>query len=47
MKLLKTDLRNRIDDNFLNDALICSVEKEALINVNIKYVMVCYRKMGK
>ncbi|KAL4557442.1 hypothetical protein LXL04_035619 [Taraxacum kok-saghyz] len=39
MKLLKNDLRNRIGDDFLNDALICSVEKEALINVKIENVM--------
>ncbi|XP_024969585.1 uncharacterized protein LOC112508952 [Cynara cardunculus var. scolymus] len=33
MKLVKTDLRNRIGDDFLNYALICAIEKEALNNV--------------
>ncbi|XP_023749728.2 uncharacterized protein LOC111898012 [Lactuca sativa] len=37
MKFLKTDLRNRIGDDFKNDDLICSVEKEALENVKTKY----------
>ena len=47
MKLSKNDLRNRIGDDFLNDALICSVEKEALVNVKIENVIECYGKMGK
>ena len=46
MKLLKTDLRNRIGDDFMNDALICSVEKQALIDVKIEDVMARFRKMG-
>ncbi|XP_023741429.1 uncharacterized protein LOC111889507 [Lactuca sativa] len=36
IKLLKTDLCNKIGDNFLNDVLICSVEKEALMDVKIE-----------
>ena len=46
MKLLKTDLRNRIGDDFMNDALICSVEKQALIDVKIEDVMARFRKIG-
>ncbi|KAL4573048.1 hypothetical protein LXL04_019841 [Taraxacum kok-saghyz] len=47
MKLLKTDLRNRIGDDFMNDGLICSVEKQALIDVKIEDVMIRFRKMGQ
>ena len=47
MKLLKTDLRNRIGDDFMTDALICSVEKEALLDVKIERVMERFRKMGQ
>ncbi|XP_052626920.1 uncharacterized protein LOC128133493 [Lactuca sativa] len=33
LKLLKTDLRNKIGDEFLNDALLCNVETKALTKV--------------
>ncbi|GJY36754.1 DETOXIFICATION 40-like protein [Tanacetum coccineum] len=33
MKLIKSDLRNRMGNRFLNHALICSIEKEVFINV--------------
>ncbi|XP_023767342.2 uncharacterized protein LOC111915937 [Lactuca sativa] len=45
MKFLKTDLRNRIGDDFMNGALICSVEKEALENVKTENVITRFRKM--
>ena len=45
MKFLKTDLRNRIGDNFMNGALVCSVEKEALENVKTENVITRFRKM--
>ncbi|XP_023753981.2 uncharacterized protein LOC111902371 [Lactuca sativa] len=45
MKFLKTDLRNRIGDDFMNDALICSVEKEVLENVKTENVINRFRKM--
>ncbi|KAL7616349.1 hypothetical protein Lser_V15G04463 [Lactuca serriola] len=45
MKLLKTNLRNKMSDDFLNDALICSVEKEALMNVKIERVIERFRKI--
>ncbi|XP_052624818.1 uncharacterized protein LOC111915409 [Lactuca sativa] len=38
IKFLKTDLRNRTGDDFMNGALICSVEKEALENIKTKNV---------
>ncbi|KAI3496070.1 hypothetical protein L1887_38420 [Cichorium endivia] len=45
MKRVKTDLRNRMSDDFLNDALICSVEMEALMNVKTENVISRFRKM--
>ncbi|XP_039053351.1 zinc finger MYM-type protein 1-like [Hibiscus syriacus] len=36
MKLLKTDLRNKMSDDFMNHALICAIEKEALLDVKIE-----------
>ncbi|XP_023763700.1 uncharacterized protein LOC111912210 [Lactuca sativa] len=46
MKLLKTDLRNKIDDEFLNDALLCIVETEALAKVENEKVMERFQKMS-
>ncbi|GJY49216.1 zinc finger MYM-type protein 1-like protein [Tanacetum coccineum] len=34
MKIIKSDLRNRIGQGFLNSCVICGVEREALANVN-------------
>ncbi|KAI3750696.1 hypothetical protein L2E82_21445 [Cichorium intybus] len=45
MKLVKTDLRNKMGDDYMNDALICNVEKEALMKVNIEDVMDRFQKM--
>lgn len=45
MKLLKTDLRNKMGDDYMNDALICNVEKEALMEVKIEDVIDRYQKM--
>ncbi|XP_052627759.1 uncharacterized protein LOC111897621 [Lactuca sativa] len=46
MKLLKTDLRNKIGDDFLNDALLCNVETEALAKVENEKVMERFQKMS-
>ncbi|XP_052627808.1 uncharacterized protein LOC111880587 [Lactuca sativa] len=46
MKLLKTDLRNKIGDEFLNDALLCYVETEALVKVDNEKVMERFQKMS-
>ncbi|XP_052627599.1 uncharacterized protein LOC111898342 [Lactuca sativa] len=46
MKLLKTDLRNKIGDEFLNDALLCNVETEALAEVENEKVMERFQKMS-
>ncbi|XP_052621486.1 uncharacterized protein LOC111882654 [Lactuca sativa] len=45
LKLLKTDLRNKIGDEFLNDALLCNVETEALTKVEDEKVMERFEKM--
>ncbi|KAL4577916.1 hypothetical protein LXL04_014031 [Taraxacum kok-saghyz] len=39
MKLVKSDLRNRIGDDFLNAALICAIEKKELSKVTNEAVM--------
>lgn len=46
MKLVKIDLRNKIGDEFLNDALVCiNVEKEALVKVKFEDVIERFTKM--
>jgi len=39
MKLIKTDLRNRMGEEYLNNALICAVEKETFNKVKEEDVM--------
>ncbi|KAI3687333.1 hypothetical protein L1987_81028 [Smallanthus sonchifolius] len=39
MKLIKTDLRNRMGDEFLNNALVCSIEREIFDKVTDDDVM--------
>ncbi|KAI3763962.1 hypothetical protein L2E82_13960 [Cichorium intybus] len=46
MKLIKTDLRNKMGDDFMNDALVCNVEKEALLKVKLEDVMERFQKMS-
>ena len=43
MKLLKTDLRNTMGDDYLHDALICNVEKEARMKLDLERVMVHFQ----
>ncbi|XP_024974839.1 uncharacterized protein LOC112512945 [Cynara cardunculus var. scolymus] len=45
MKLVKTDLCNRIGDDLLNYALICAIENEALSNVKNEDVIDRFEKM--
>jgi len=40
LKLVKTDLRNRMGDGFLNGALVCTVEKEIFDKVTDEDVMI-------
>ena len=46
MKLVKSDLRNRIGDEFLSACLTCTIEKEALANVKNENVIVRFSKMA-
>ncbi|XP_023754301.1 uncharacterized protein LOC111902719 [Lactuca sativa] len=46
MKLLKTDLHSKIGDKFLNKALLCYVETEALVKVDNEKVMEQFQKMS-
>ena len=45
MKLIKSDLRNRMGNRFLNHALLCSIEKEIFINVKNEDVMKRFQSM--
>ncbi|XP_024962821.1 uncharacterized protein LOC112503001 [Cynara cardunculus var. scolymus] len=45
MKFVKTDLYNRIGDNFFNFALICAIEKEARSNVKNEDVIDRFQNM--
>ena len=45
MKIVKSDLRNRIGEDFLNSCVICAVEKEALSNVKDEDVMNRFQNM--
>ena len=45
MKIVKSDLRNRIGDTFLNACVICAVEREALAKVTNEDVINRFQKM--
>ena len=45
MKIVKTILRNRIGDGFMNDCIICFVEPEFLSAIPIEDVIVRFHKM--
>ena len=45
MKIIKSDLRNRISQGFLNSCVICGVEREALANISDEDVMNRFQKM--
>ncbi|XP_024989312.1 uncharacterized protein LOC112523872 [Cynara cardunculus var. scolymus] len=45
MKIVKSDLRNKIGDEFLNAARICIIEKEALLTVSNDDVITQFQKM--
>nr|XP_043629731.1 zinc finger MYM-type protein 1-like [Erigeron canadensis] len=47
MKLVKSDLRNRIGDEFLNACLTCTIEKEALANVKNENVIARFNKVHR
>ncbi|KAJ0801566.1 hypothetical protein HanPI659440_Chr03g0118671 [Helianthus annuus] len=45
MKLVKTELRNRMGDGYMNDSCICYIEKEFLQQVSVESVMQRFQKM--
>ncbi|KAJ9566997.1 hypothetical protein OSB04_002963 [Centaurea solstitialis] len=45
MKLIKTDLRNRMGDKYLNNAMVCAVERETFDEVTNEDVMECFKNM--
>ncbi|KAI3776848.1 hypothetical protein L1987_46638 [Smallanthus sonchifolius] len=45
MKHVKTELRNRMCDVYMNDSCICYIEKELFANVSVEDVMDRFKKM--
>ncbi|XP_076944257.1 uncharacterized protein LOC143614821 [Bidens hawaiensis] len=45
MKIVKTDLRNRMGDGYMNDSCICYIEREFLQQVLVEDVMQRFQKM--
>ena len=45
MKIVKTDLRNRIGDEFMNDCVVCFVEQEFLDAIPNDDVIVQFQNM--
>ena len=45
MNIVKTDLRNRMSDQFLNDCLVCFIEKELLGTITKDVVIERFQKM--
>jgi hypothetical protein len=46
MKFIKTNLRNKMDDIFLTDALLCYVEKEVFASVENEAILQRFQAMG-
>lgn len=45
MKIVKTDRRNRIGDEFLNDCLVCYIEKDVFQTVTNETAMKRFQDM--
>ncbi|XP_076955215.1 uncharacterized protein LOC143629962 [Bidens hawaiensis] len=45
MKIVKTDLLNRMGDGYMNDSCICYIEREFLQQVSVEDVMQRFQKM--
>jgi hypothetical protein len=45
MRIVKTNLRNRIGDQFMSDCLICYVEKEEMMKITNESVIRRFMKM--
>ena len=42
MNIVKIDLRNKIDDDWLNDLMICYVVKGIFVKIDDKQIMRCF-----
>ena len=47
MNIIKSDLRNKIGDDWLNDLMICYVEKEIFAKVDDKKIMLCFHSYNE
>ena len=47
MNIIKTDLRNKINDEWLNDMMICYVEREIFAAIDDNKIMRRYQAMKK
>ena len=45
MSLVKTDLRNRMADEYLNDALVCYIEKDVFKSVDNEVILQHFQNM--
>ncbi|XP_076923847.1 uncharacterized protein LOC143586119 [Bidens hawaiensis] len=45
IKHVKTDLRNRMSDDYMNDSCICYIERDLLANASVEDVMDHFQKM--
>ncbi|KAL9662712.1 hypothetical protein QQ045_027545 [Rhodiola kirilowii] len=45
MKIVKTDLRNKIGDDFLTDCLVCYIEKDVFKSIDNEAIMQYFQNM--
>ncbi|XP_074359664.1 uncharacterized protein LOC141699711 [Apium graveolens] len=45
MKIIKTDLRNKIDDDFLNDCMVCYIKKEIFLQADNEVILDHFEKI--
>ncbi|MDV3153257.1 MAG: hypothetical protein Q8755_02655, partial [Candidatus Phytoplasma australasiaticum] len=46
MKFIKNNLRNKMDDTFLTDSLVCYVEKDIFTSVDNEAILQRFQAMG-
>ena len=47
MKIIKTDLRNKMRDDFLNDCMVCYIEKEIFVKIENKVILDHFQNIKK
>ena len=45
MKIIKTDLRNKVSDEWLNDLMVCYTEREIFKSIDDKTIMDRFQHM--